>query len=200
LKGGHNDPPLSIRSIRKLNRLRFLLRALLAGLLLRALRDCFLNGAVNNLRCRALCTAFLTAFSTAFSAFFLAFFFTMNCSDLRFSAWHCECRAGEQTEAILFLTGGSRCRVSFTDPEVSCMASMSMPSACTRPLPVAQLREDDVSPLSAGEMTEFTVAVYKNPTEHKIRLGQVLKRAEHTKRQGPEGITKRNRVRALLNT
>jgi len=33
-------------------------------------------------------------------------------------------------------------------------------------------------------MTEFTVAVYRNPVEHKIRLGQVAKWAEHSTRTG----------------
>jgi hypothetical protein len=47
-------------------------------------------------------------------------------------------------------------------------------------------------------MTEFTVAVYKNPTEHKIRLAQVLKWSEPTTKEGPAGITKRQRVRQLL--
>jgi hypothetical protein len=51
----------------------------------------------------------------------------------------------------------------------------------------------------AGPMTEFTVAVYRNPTEHKIRLGQVAKWAEPTTKDGPAGITKRERVRALLS-
>jgi len=47
-------------------------------------------------------------------------------------------------------------------------------------------------------MTEFTVAVYRNPVEHKICLGQVAKCAEQTMKDGPAGTTKRNRVRALL--
>ena len=47
-------------------------------------------------------------------------------------------------------------------------------------------------------MTEFTVAVYRNPVEHKIRLKQVLAWSESTTREGPAGITKRQRVRALL--
>jgi hypothetical protein len=55
-----------------------------------------------------------------------------------------------------------------------------------------------VSPTHPGPLTEFTVAVYRNPTEHKIRLGQVLKWTEHTTKEGPAGITKRQRVRALL--
>jgi hypothetical protein len=40
---------------------------------------------------------------------------------------------------------------------------------------VAQFREDDINPLSPGPMTEFTVAVYRSPVEHKVRLGQVAK-------------------------
>jgi hypothetical protein len=32
-------------------------------------------------------------------------------------------------------------------------------------------------------MTEFTVSVYRNPTEHKIRLQHVLKWSEHTAKE-----------------
>ena len=35
---------------------------------------------------------------------------------------------------------------------------------------VGSFREDDVSPPSPFPMTEFTISVYRNPTEHKIRL------------------------------
>jgi hypothetical protein len=63
---------------------------------------------------------------------------------------------------------------------------------------VASFREDDVSPSIPGPLTEFTVAVYRNATEHKIRLQQVLKWSEHTRKEGPAGITKRERVRTLL--
>ena len=52
-----------------------------------------------------------------------------------------------------------------------------------------------MSPSNPNPMTEFTVAVYRNPTEHKIRLGQVLKWAAPTTKEGPAGITKRLRVR-----
>jgi hypothetical protein len=44
-------------------------------------------------------------------------------------------------------------------------------------------------------MTEFTVSVFRNPTEHRIRLNQVTKWAEHTVMDGPSGIAKRQRVR-----
>jgi hypothetical protein len=42
------------------------------------------------------------------------------------------------------------------------------------------------------------VTVLRAPTEHKIRLHQVVKWAEPTTRQGPAGIAKRQRVRTLL--
>jgi hypothetical protein len=63
---------------------------------------------------------------------------------------------------------------------------------------VAQFREDDVNPQDPGPMTEFTVAVYRNPVEHKIRMGQVAKWAKQSTTEGPAGITKRQRVRQLL--
>jgi hypothetical protein len=95
---------------------------------------------------------------------------------------------------------GSRCRVSFTDSDgvlhgVDVDAESLYEAVAVA---VATLREDDVSPSSPGPMTEFTVAVYKNPTEHKIRLAQVLKWSEPTTKEGPAGITKRQRVRQLL--
>ena len=98
------------------------------------------------------------------------------------------------------LTAGSRCRVSFTDSEgvlhgVDVDAESLYEAVAVA---VASLREDDVSPAAPGPMTEFTVTVYKSPTEHKIRLAQVLKWSAPTTKEGPAGITKRNRVRALL--
>jgi hypothetical protein len=95
---------------------------------------------------------------------------------------------------------GSRCRVSFTDSNGVLhgvdVDAESLYEAVA--IAVAQLREDDVSPSDHGPMTEFTVAVYKNPTEHKIRLAQVLKWSEPTTKEGPAGITERQRVRQLL--
>jgi hypothetical protein len=64
---------------------------------------------------------------------------------------------------------------------------------------IAVAQEDDVSPLTPGPTTEFTVAVCRNTTEHKLRLSQVTKWAEPTTKDGPAGITKRQRGRALLN-
>jgi len=45
-------------------------------------------------------------------------------------------------------------------------------------------------------MTEFTVAVYRNPTQHRLRLSQVAKWAEPTVKDGLAGIMKRQKVRA----
>jgi hypothetical protein len=48
-------------------------------------------------------------------------------------------------------------------------------------------------------MTEFRVTMPRKPIQHRIRLRQVEKWAEPTTKEGPAGITKRERVRALLN-
>lgn len=47
-------------------------------------------------------------------------------------------------------------------------------------------------------MTEFTVAIQRPAVEHHIKLGQVLNWAQQTMKEGPAGIIKRERVRALL--
>lgn len=62
---------------------------------------------------------------------------------------------------------------------------------------MANFREDDVY-VHARSNDEFTVSVYRNPVEHKIRLMQVTKWAEPTTKDGPIGVTKRERVRRLL--
>jgi hypothetical protein len=95
---------------------------------------------------------------------------------------------------------GSRCRVSFTDSDGILhggdVDAESLYEAVA--IAVAQFRGDEVSQADPGVMTEFTAAVHRNPIEHRIRLGQVTKWAEHTTKEGPAGITKRQRVRALL--
>ena len=64
----------------------------------------------------------------------------------------------------------SRCRVSFTDSEgifhgVDVDAESLYEAVA---IAVANFREDDVSPSEPGPTTEFTVSVYRNPTEHKL--------------------------------
>ena len=82
---------------------------------------------------------------------------------------------------------GSRWRVSFTDSDGILhgvdVDAESLYEAVA--IAVASFREDGVSPSMPVPMTEFTVAVYRNPTEHKIRLEQVLKWSEHTTKEGP---------------
>lgn len=94
----------------------------------------------------------------------------------------------------------SRCRVSFTDSEgiehateVECESLFEAVG-----LAVAAFRDDELSTSEPGDMTEFTVTVFRNPTEHKIHLRQVKAWAKHTVRDGPVGIIKRQRVRSLL--
>jgi hypothetical protein len=94
----------------------------------------------------------------------------------------------------------ARCRVSFTDSDhtehaVEVEAESLYESVAQA---VADFREDPLLRNTPGPMTEFTVAVLRNPTEHKIKLQQVSKWAGHTTREGPAGITKRERVRSLL--
>jgi hypothetical protein len=95
----------------------------------------------------------------------------------------------------------ARCRVSFTDSDKTEHAAEveaeSLYEAVAQA--VADFREDPLLRDPPGAMTEFTVAVLRNPTEHKIRLQQVVKWAEPNTREGPAGITKRQRVRALLD-
>jgi hypothetical protein len=57
--------------------------------------------------------------------------------------------------------------------------------------------EDHMVPKPAPT-TEFTVAIERPPVEHRIRLNQVMKWAEETTREGPAGLVKRQRVKALL--
>lgn len=94
-----------------------------------------------------------------------------------------------------------RCRVSFTDPDgilhtVEVDAD-SLYEAVAHA--VAEFRNADPIKAAPGPMTEFTVTVYRRPIEHRIRMTQVEKwAAEHTTKEGPDGITKRDRVRKLL--
>jgi hypothetical protein len=95
--------------------------------------------------------------------------------------------------------GASRCRVSYTDMEgISHALDVDAESLYEAvAIAVAQFREEEIGRAEPGAMTEFTVAVYRNPVEHKIRLGQVAKWAQQTM-DGPAGIIKRQRVRVLL--
>jgi hypothetical protein len=91
------------------------------------------------------------------------------------------------------------CNVSFTDTEglthIARVQAESLYEAVA--LAIAEFRDDHMVSL-LGPMTEFTVSIERPAIEHRIRLNQVSKWAEGTTREGPAGITKRQRVRALL--
>ncbi len=94
----------------------------------------------------------------------------------------------------------ARCRVSFSDSDgLEHSAEVEAESLYEAvALAVADFRDDPLLRDRPGDMTEFIVAVLRNPTEHKIRLSQVKKWAEPTMKEGPAGVTKRQKVRALL--
>ena len=96
--------------------------------------------------------------------------------------------------------GVSRCRVSFTDtegiPHAVKVQGDSLYEAVA--LAVAEFRADDLT-AAPGPMTEFAVSIQRAGIEHRIRLSQVSRWAEDNTREGPAGITKRQRVRALLD-
>lgn len=92
-----------------------------------------------------------------------------------------------------------RCSVSFTDSDgiahTAHVQAESLYEAVA--LAVAEFRQDKLVPAPAS-MTEFTVAIQRPAIEHRIRLNQVEKWAQSTTRDGPAGVTKRQRVKALL--
>ena len=94
----------------------------------------------------------------------------------------------------------ARCRVSFADQNGILHAvevdADSLYEAVAQA--VAEFRASGPFKAAPGPTTEFTVAVYRKPVEHRIRLTQVEKWAEHTTEDGPAGIMKRERVRKLL--
>jgi hypothetical protein len=96
--------------------------------------------------------------------------------------------------------GISRCRVSYLDQEgldhaVEVEAESLYEAVAVA---VAEFRQGEIMTDAPGPMTEFCVTVVRKPIEHRIRLNQVSKWAEHTTKDGPAGIMKRQRVRSLL--
>jgi len=92
----------------------------------------------------------------------------------------------------------ARCNVSFTDSDgVSHTAHVQESLYEAVALATVEFRDDHMVP-KPGPTTEFTVAIERAPVEHRIRLSQVMKWAEETTREGPAGVTKRQRVKALL--
>jgi hypothetical protein len=93
----------------------------------------------------------------------------------------------------------ARCKVSFTDSDGLSHAvhvqAESLYEAVAHA--IAEFRDDHMVPKPAPT-TEFTVAIERPLTEHRIRLSQVVKWAEETTREGPAGLVKHQRVKALL--
>jgi hypothetical protein len=115
----------------------------------------------------------------------------------------CLCIKSEQktkTYVILTRMSAVRCAVSFTDPDgiahTAHVQAESLYEAVA--LAVAEFRQDKLVPPPAPT-DEFTVAIERPPIEHRIRLNQVAKWTEtSTTREGPAGISKRQRLFALL--
>ena len=95
--------------------------------------------------------------------------------------------------------GPARCSVSFTDTDgLSHRIHVDAESLYEAvALAIAGFRSDSLVP-RPEPMTEFTVVVERPPVEHRIRLHQVAKWAEETTREGPAGVMKRQRVKALM--
>ena len=95
--------------------------------------------------------------------------------------------------------GAARCSVSFTDTDgLSHRIHVDAESLYEAvALAIAGFRSDSLVP-RPQPMTEFTVVVERPPVEHRIHLHQVAKWAEETTREGPAGVMKRQRVKALM--
>jgi len=64
-------------------------------------------------------------------------------------------------------------------------------------LAASEFRRDPLTQ-QFGPATEFVVAVERPVIEHRIRLAQVRGWTEATTREGPAGMLKRQKLRALL--
>jgi len=108
-------------------------------------------------------------------------------------------RTKSELSTIIRRMASALCRVSFVDSDgVDHSARVRAESLYEAvALAVAEFHHDPLIS-KPGPMTEFTVAIDRPPVEHRIRLNQVSKWAETTTREGPAGITKRQRILTLL--
>ena len=94
----------------------------------------------------------------------------------------------------------ARCAVSFTDSDgiahTAHVQAESLYEAVA--VAVAEFRRDSLVPAPAST-TEFIIAIERPLIEHRIRLNQVTKWAESTTKEGPAGMTKRQRVKSLIS-
>jgi hypothetical protein len=93
----------------------------------------------------------------------------------------------------------ARCCVSFADDDgiLHCAHVQAESLYEAVALAVAEFRKDPMVP-SPAPATQFSVTIEKPPVEHRICLSQVSKWAENTTKEGPAGLIKRQRVRALI--
>jgi hypothetical protein len=93
----------------------------------------------------------------------------------------------------------ARCRVTFKDSEVSHSVEVNADTLYEAvALAVVEFRQDKTIPSTPGPTTEFTVAVFRPPVEHTIRLGKVEQWAKPSPKGGPAEMMRRERVRKLL--
>ncbi len=88
------------------------------------------------------------------------------------------------------MSAASRCRVSYVDSEgfehAAEVEAESLYEAVA--LAVAEFRGDELNTSEPALMTEFTIQVFRRPTEHKVRLKQVHDWAKHTVSEGLRGF------------
>jgi hypothetical protein len=94
----------------------------------------------------------------------------------------------------------SRCQVAFIDSDgVEHSIEVDAESLYEAvAVAIAEFRAAEINIDVPGPMTEFRATVFRKPIEHRIRLKRVMKWAEPNTKEGPAGITKRERVRTLL--
>ena len=97
--------------------------------------------------------------------------------------------------------GISRCRVSFTDTEgISHSVEVQAESLYEAvALAVSEFRNDSVTSMP-GPMTEFIISIQRPAIEHRIRLVQVSKWAQGSTKEGPAGVTRRQKILKLLGS
>jgi hypothetical protein len=104
--------------------------------------------------------------------------------------------------ARIAIVSAAHCRVSYVDKDgfehAADVDAESLYEAVA--LAIAEFRNDELNTCEPALMTEFTIQVFRRPTEHKVRLKQVHDWAKHTVSEGPAGIVKRERVRKLLHS
>ena len=94
----------------------------------------------------------------------------------------------------------ARSAVSFTDSDGIVHAARVQAESLYEAvaLAIADFRRDKLVPTLISS-TEFTITIESPPIEHRIRLAQIERWAKSsTTREGPAGITKRQRIRTLL--